>query len=735
MTKPKKIILIVIDTLRADHMGCYGYKRNTSPNIDTFAKESILFNGSFSPSSHTIPSHGSIFTSKYPSNHTIGFNQNAFVETGKLNTDIDITLAEILSSSNYKTAAFVSGIVLRKATNFDAGFEVYDDEIGSDPYGRRDGLKTNQRVFKWLEENHPHDFFLFIHYFDVHGPYANSAHYKDMFVNDDFYGYPESLQDAFDLEPTFNSIPYYQILNSVTDENKNLLDYEKDVRYYKAQYDGGIRYVDDNIEKFIEKLKELNIYEDALIIITSDHGESLGENNVFFYHGLSVTLDQIAVPLLIKPHKGWNAKRGIISTPVSTIDLMPTILALCDYDYSDIGIEGRSLKKILEGKEDPILKERTLISENERQYALIYPNRLMELRKKDAPTSTYYPHIPDLIDSLNGKKCYWDSGNEYVLALPFDQYQRYKIIADIINKFRTDKKAFKILEVGASFEGNLKMFLPCDDIYLLDKEYPPEYKQRSNHIIGDITKLDIDKTYDIVVSIDTYEHIHPIAREKFINKLLHISKIVTIVAAPFDTPGVAEHEVLANELYRVSHGIEYKWLHEHIQNGLPSLPFTLELIKKSGFDYAVIPNGYLPRWFDMISIYLLTEGMPEFSKVMAALYEFYNKNLYHYDNLDPAYRQVIVINKKDIKPDFSDILTKDFNLEDFKIKYKILGSIMRETKEMCRYKQLQIKDAQIAQLQEHATQLQEEINRMLQLKSVILHRKFESMLRKIRLRR
>ncbi len=691
--KPKKIILIIIGTLRADHLGCYGYKRNTSPNIDNLAKESILFKHAFSPSAHTLPSLSSIFTSKYPSN-----------------SDSDITLPLILSTIEYNTAAFISSTELRKDTKFKAGFEVYDDEMGSDPYARRNCLLTNQQVFKWLKDNSLNDFFLFIHYSDVHGPYINPEPYKNIFINDYLYGArPEYIQGTFDLYPSYKSIPCYQILNPIRDENKNLLDYEKDARYYKAQYDGCIKYFDDNIADLIEKIKKLEIYDDSLIIITSDHGEACGENNIFFYHGLTVTSDQISVPLILKPHKGWDVELGIINTPVSSIDIMPTIFSLCDYDYKDKGIEGHSLKRIIEDKKDPILQERTLISENECQYALIHPDGLMELKKKDLPASTYYPYISALIDALDRKKYYWDSGNEYDLTLPFDQYQRYKIISDIINKFRKNKNLFKILDVGASFEGNLKRFLSNDDIYFLDKEYPPEYIEKGNYIIGDITKIELKETYDFVISVDTYEHIHPIFREKFIINLLNLSKIATIIAAPFDTAGVREHEVFANEVYKHSHGIEHKWLHEHIQNGLPSLPFTLEFIKKLGFDFSVIPNGHLPRWFEMISLYLLIEGKPEFLESMEALNEFYNKNFYYYDNLNPSYRQIIIITNVDSNIDFSDIYSKNSELDDdFNIKYEMLQSFFIKIKELYsnyKYKKLIDKYAQITELTAQITKL------------------------------
>jgi len=421
MTQPKKIILISIDTLRADHLGCYGYPRDTSPVIDALAKEGILFKNSFSPSSHTIPSHGSIFTGKYPSKHTIGFNQNFLVETGKLDNDIDITLAEILQSCGLSTAAFISGIVLGRNTNFNVGFDIYDDNIGEDPYGKRDGLNTNESVFNWLNENSSNSFFIFIHYFDVHGPYHCKQKYQELFNHDPHFKKYTLPNQYSGLNPKKHIIPEYQLLNVKTDQNNTIIDFEKDLGYYITQYDGCIRYVDDNIGLLLGKLRDLGIYEDTLIIITSDHGEAFGENDVYFYHGLTVTREQIYVPLIIKPHKGWTLENRYIDVPVSTLDILPTLLELCEGSLEDPEIDGISLVKIVEGKSDHSIQGRVIMSENERQYALLYANHIMELFQKETPSSTHYPFIPGLIESLDAKKIYWNSGRDYCLSLPFDQ--------------------------------------------------------------------------------------------------------------------------------------------------------------------------------------------------------------------------------------------------------------------------------------------------------------------------
>ena len=163
--KPKKIIWITIDTLRADHLGCYGYKRNTSPIVDALSKESILFKWAFSTCSYTMPSHASMFTSRYPAEHSTGFSNGPPVKP----IDNDLFLAEVLSSQGYETAAFVSAMVLsrKRGVGIHSGFKTYNDTMTRSELNRpnepiRSGKETNSEVFKWLEANHENDFFLFI---------------------------------------------------------------------------------------------------------------------------------------------------------------------------------------------------------------------------------------------------------------------------------------------------------------------------------------------------------------------------------------------------------------------------------------------------------------------------------------------------------------------------------------------------------------------------------------------
>ena len=275
-----------------------------------------------------------------------------------------------------------------------------------------------------------------------------------------------------------------------------------------------------------------------------------------------------------------------------------------------------------------------------------------------------------------------------ILSIPFDQYQRYKIVSDIINQYRNGKEKLKILEVGASTAENIIKFLPYDEVYFLDIEYPPEYKDKKNYIIGDITQIDLQEEYDFVISIDTYEHIPLSLRKKYIDRVLSFSEKATIIAAPFNTMGVSECEVFSNETYKQSHENEYKWLQEHIKFGLPSLSITLEMIKESGGEYKIFSNGYLPRWFENINLYLLTEGHSEFSKMLTNFWKYYNENFYKYDNKQPAYRQVIVINKNGRMPNFSNIDAEKQDQKDFTYKYELMQKLISRIKESYQLYQL-----------------------------------------------
>jgi hypothetical protein len=423
MEKPKKIILIVVDSLRADHLGCYGYQRNTSPNIDKIAEENILFKWAFSTISYTIPSFTSILTSLYPSNHSIGFHH----KFPKFDKDKDILLSEILRSSDYTTAAFVSSIVLRKEIGLNTGFDIYDA-----PENIRSAENTNEKFFSWLDENYNKDLFAMIHYFDVHLPYRPPTPYDKVFVEDEYYGNPKYLDislDGWGSEgeiPQIGGIPKSAVL-SRNDKTEN------DARYYISQYDGCIRYIDFAISEIIEKLKKLTIYKDFLIIITADHGDSMGENNVWFYHALTVTPDLIHVPLIIKfPDNGVNK---IIDTHVSHLDIMPTVLELIGYDLNDLSLQGKSLLKLITSGSDYTLEERIINAEIQGQIAYVDKNKINVIPKEIDKNNIILFHIEELCNKKityeyrKNKKESNDSG----LKVTYNKFKKFHMSFNPLN--------------------------------------------------------------------------------------------------------------------------------------------------------------------------------------------------------------------------------------------------------------------------------------------------------------
>lgn len=412
MTGPKYILLIIIDTLRADHLGCYGYRRQTSPHLDHLATDSVFFTNAFSPSSYTLPSIASTLTAKYPSRHSIGFCQS-FVT---LDTDLDITLPEALSNLGYSTAAFVSTIVMRSETGIGAGFQVYDDEVDSAELNRpdvllRDGRDTIDRALSWIESKKAANFFVMLHYMNVHGPYVCQAPFNELFVRDAHYAAEKRLERLVPDHLPFNGVPEYQALKLKRDAEGKVIDFEREVDYYIAQYDGCIRQCDDLLAGFFDKLKQLGIFEETLIIVTSDHGEAFGENGVYFFHGLTSTPDQIGVPLIVKPHAGWKLRPKRLNAHVTTMDLMPTLLSLCGYCCDDLGFDGVSLRQLIETGEDKAISQRTFLSEIERQYAQVKPDGTLVVRSRDVAGSP--PNNRELVDTLDRKVFAWGKARNY----------------------------------------------------------------------------------------------------------------------------------------------------------------------------------------------------------------------------------------------------------------------------------------------------------------------------------
>lgn len=268
------IIFISIDTLRSDRLPVYGYDTLKTPAFDALAKDGVLFERAYAHVPLTLPSHSSMFTGLLPPNHGVRDN------TGyALDQNLE-TLAEILKDAGYATGGVISGMVLRQSTGISQGFDFYDDQLDTQSkdqirrYAYRRGDASVLRAQEWLtSQTGSQPPFLFLHLYDPHTPYEA----------------PEPFASA-----------------------------------YRHPYDAEIAYVDSLLDGFFQFLKDQNLYDRSLIILTSDHGEGLGEHGED-EHGIFAYRESIQVPLIVKFPQ--NHRAGEVRTqPVASIDLMPSIL-------------------------------------------------------------------------------------------------------------------------------------------------------------------------------------------------------------------------------------------------------------------------------------------------------------------------------------------------------------------------------------------------------------------------
>jgi arylsulfatase A-like enzyme len=345
------IIFIVMDSVRADHLSLYGYERDTCPNLRSFAEEATLFRRAYATSDQTLPSHASMFTGLYASRHGAHFDPPDFPLGRPLSNDVE-TLAEVLSAKGYLTMAVVANWGhLSPAFNLSQGFQYYDCRRGAPFLKASSGyyLRTliyeifkslaprsafdlicqraadiNQQVYRFIDRgtNSHRPFFLFINYMDAHLPYLPPPPF-DML-------YPGK-------NDSFTTHDYWREFNDVIQLKRGLS--ENEYQNLVSQYDGAIAYLDFEIQQVLERIKKSHVYQNSLIIITSDHGEAFGEKNLM-YHGLAAYQDLIYVPLIIK-YPG-PAKRKESNQLVSCVDFMPTILDVLGFKPPET-IQGQSL--------------------------------------------------------------------------------------------------------------------------------------------------------------------------------------------------------------------------------------------------------------------------------------------------------------------------------------------------------------------------------------------------------
>lgn len=321
------VVLISIDTLRADHLSIYGYHRDTTPNLDRFFKDKTIFENAMSPAPCTVPAVLQFLT-------------------GTFEHELNKTLTEVLAESGYNTAAIVSQHsfcrTLKKIRvcgrenvqkNFSRGFSYFDiqGKNDKDKHGMttRTAKELTDKAVVWLENNsNKGKFFLWLHYFDPHDPYEPPQEFR-MYDNKNS-SYTGGDRRTYLKEAKANWQRAGYIFN------------KDDVSHFIGLYDGEIKYTDYEIGRVLDKLEKQGLIDNSIIIVIADHGEWLGENNRWD-HCQSLHEEEVHVPFLVSVGGKKLGNYGRSDTPVSTLDVFPTVMGLLNIKYDSSKVDGLDL--------------------------------------------------------------------------------------------------------------------------------------------------------------------------------------------------------------------------------------------------------------------------------------------------------------------------------------------------------------------------------------------------------
>ena len=314
-TPDYNVVLITIDTLRADHLGCYGYDRATTPNIDRLANESMVFEWARSTCSATAPSVATILTGLHRVSHGVARN-------GSPLPDVVMTLPEIMKQTGYATRGIISNPTIGPDLGFGQGFDEFGfpedlNRSGPERFGGPPVVSAAvDSLQRWSEDGSK--FFMWAHFMDPHGPYFPPKPFRDAFPATD-YELIEPLEVSIvEGNHGLEVIPRYQRVSG-----QKPGDMVK-TRDYRARYDAEINYMDSLVGELLDTIRGLGLWDNTIVVFTADHGESLGEHEYFFQHGWYLYDDCLRVPLIIHSPESKGAPR--VTPGVSLVDLVPTIL-------------------------------------------------------------------------------------------------------------------------------------------------------------------------------------------------------------------------------------------------------------------------------------------------------------------------------------------------------------------------------------------------------------------------
>ncbi len=319
------VIIVIIDTLGASHTGSYGYGRSVTSSLDQLANDGIRYEHAVAPSPWTLPSIASILTGILPSGHMAGWHLDPYTQEdrrlSRIRSEV-VTLAELFRDHEFRTAGFFNNPFVHPGYGLNKGFDTYD-YVGGDNLKLRRAHQVTEDAIRWLDLQGKKPFFMVVHYFDAHLAYDPPLVFAAPYL--DFY--------QGELERPFNPD-----LDEIRSGKMELTDDDK--RFIKGCYDGEVAFVDSELGRFIDYLKEKDLYNKTLLIVTADHGEEFWEHGGF-EHGHSLHREVIEVPLVIK-YPGLEGAGKTVEEYVSLTDLFPTIAEFMEWPIS-FSMDGVSL--------------------------------------------------------------------------------------------------------------------------------------------------------------------------------------------------------------------------------------------------------------------------------------------------------------------------------------------------------------------------------------------------------
>ncbi len=394
------VVVIMVDTLRADHLGCYGFKGNISPVIDKFAKESVMFERCSSAASWTMPSVVSFLTGLYPERH--GVIHAALSDDGRDPKHLEFlspnikTMAEIFSANGYRTVGIVANPWLKPESTMGRGYDEYrfiDRETMLE--STTDWLKVDSVTVSTAP------LFLYVHILDVHG------HYQ--FSEDDFAQMASIVKDGPD-RPLTAMEKKEQISWYMKETFRDHPERADTVMNWRAAYAGGVKRFDRHVVSLFDALKTSGLMDSSIVIFTSDHGEGLFERG-WLEHGKTVNIEEIQVPLLIRMPGGKQAGRHVRPW-VDLVDVLPTLADLCSLQTGGAQMQGISLAPAMNGT--PLPERAVFSSTNMRESVQISairgnlqllsfgqrPLKLFDLAADRQEKTDLFPSLPKKAETL-----------------------------------------------------------------------------------------------------------------------------------------------------------------------------------------------------------------------------------------------------------------------------------------------------------------------------------------------